>query len=250
VDLDGLEASFLEKGGSGSVDFRGVIAVPYRPYRPSNYYRPPSTKKGANSPVIQRNPKPDGGFDSKFFGIRNPFEPANAIMQQAIIAGFNNNKTVVDNDELDERKGFEGASGTNTQYNPKNIALGLSITPINTLSQFAKTVNAQTWENFTSLEATGDILAGQIEAAIKNSNNQIHFNLTSMQLGTALMKGKKGPIDNNVTNWELYTVFNTPGALSRTTFYMATEKTWQTGGKLQEYQKLPLKNVKMLLNND
>jgi hypothetical protein len=94
----------------------------------------------------------------------------------------------------------------------KNIAFGLNTE----LNSFAKKFNFKTYRQFTS----GGIKPTEIEAAILNPSNNLHFNLDGMSgfRYNSFTPGSKVTL-GNITNWELHTIVNNPNALSRTTFY-------------------------------
>jgi RHS repeat-associated protein len=97
----------------------------------------------------------------------------------------------------------------------EEIGLGLS----EHLDDFTKAIGVKSYKTFTS----GGFKPKEILAAIENTSNKIHFNLQDFTRWKYL-KYADNPVDpspalRNVTNWELYKIYNTPGALERTTFY-------------------------------
>lgn len=84
------------------------------------------------------------------------------------------------------------------------------------LEAFAEAKGFKTYREFTS----GGFQKIEIEAAIKNPENNLHFNLDGFS-SIQFSKYKTGdPVSfRNITNWELRTISETPGALGRTTFY-------------------------------
>lgn len=85
------------------------------------------------------------------------------------------------------------------------------------LNDFAAKNGFKTYRQFTS----GGINLDEIAAAIKNPNNRLHVNIDGISgfKFTQFHPATSNIKINNVTNWELYTIKNTPGALERTTFY-------------------------------
>lgn len=68
-----------------------------------------------------------------------------------------------------------------------------------------------------------------IEGAIKNTDNNLHFNLTDFTRWKYLKysNNRVSPTLGNITNWELHTIYNTPVALQRTTFYKFINGSYQ-----------------------
>ena len=92
------------------------------------------------------------------------------------------------------------------------IALGLN----SDLERFASTIGAQTYRQFTS----GGLQPQEILRAIQNPNNSLNFNLTNFSRTRFNMFNPSDKLGvGNVTNWELYNIINTSGALNRTTFW-------------------------------
>jgi RHS repeat-associated protein len=105
----------------------------------------------------------------------------------------------------------------------EKIGLGLN----EHLDEFTKAIGAKSYREFTS----GGFKPKEILAAIENTSNKIHFNLQDFTRWKYL-KYAKNPVDpspvlKNVTNWELYKIYNTPGALERTTFYNFKDGVYQ-----------------------
>jgi RHS repeat-associated protein len=92
-----------------------------------------------------------------------------------------------------------------------DIALGLG----DDLFKFAETKGFQTYRNFSTGFQQEKILS-----AIENGSNNLHFNLTGFSKYRFSKFNPNGIINHgNITNWELHTILNNPGALQRTTFY-------------------------------
>jgi hypothetical protein len=100
-----------------------------------------------------------------------------------------------------------------------NIALGLG----NDLFNFAAKKGFKTYRDFSTGFQKEKILE-----AIENTANNLHFNLTGFSR-SRFMRFKPTDIvgHDNVTNWELYTIYNTPGALERTTFYKIVDGVYE-----------------------
>jgi RHS repeat-associated protein len=93
----------------------------------------------------------------------------------------------------------------------KDIALGLG----DDLFNFAKSKGYITYREFS----TG-FQKEKIAAAINNTNNNLHFDLTGFSRWRFSKFDPSAPLTyGNYTNWELHYIYNTPGALERTTFY-------------------------------
>lgn len=92
-----------------------------------------------------------------------------------------------------------------------DIALGLG----DDLFKFAETKGFQTYRNFSTGFQKEKILS-----AIENGSNSLHFNMTGFSKYQFSKFNPNGIINHgNITNWELHTILNNPGALQRTTFY-------------------------------
>jgi RHS repeat-associated protein len=93
----------------------------------------------------------------------------------------------------------------------QDIALGLG----DDLFKFAGEKGFMTYRDFSK-----GFQQDVIQAAIEKSSNNLHFNLTGFSK-TRYARFDPNAIVNyrNITNWELHTIYNTPGALQRTTFY-------------------------------
>lgn len=109
-------------------------------------------------------------------------------------------------------KGIVGAA--ESQVARTNIALGLK----NDLNNFSSTMGFSNYRDFATGGFTEQI--SKIQSAIANPNYNLHFNTTDFSRGWYLHYDPTKPVNHgNITNWELYTIQNTPGALDRTTFY-------------------------------
>lgn len=87
------------------------------------------------------------------------------------------------------------------------------------LESWARSNGLQTYRSFTG----GGLKLNEIQAAIKNPHNQLHFNLDGFSRFQFNRFDPSGKVTiGNITNWELHTIRSTPGALQRTTF-------WQNG---------------------
>ncbi|WP_299466258.1 RHS repeat-associated core domain-containing protein, partial [uncultured Microscilla sp.] len=92
-----------------------------------------------------------------------------------------------------------------------DIALGLG----DDLFNFASNKGFKTYKDFSTGFQQDKILS-----VIKNSDNKLHFNLTGFSRYRYSKFDPSQPVTyRNITNWELHTIYNTPGALDRTTFY-------------------------------
>ena len=93
-----------------------------------------------------------------------------------------------------------------------NLAFGLR----SNLNEFSEATGFKNYRQFTS----GGFKPDEIKAAIENTTNNLHFNLTDFSRYQYSKFKPGGNISHgNVTNWELHTIYNTPGALERTKFY-------------------------------
>jgi hypothetical protein len=103
----------------------------------------------------------------------------------------------------------------------ENLALGLR----SNLNEFTTATGFKNYRQFT----TGGFQPAEIEAAIKNSSNNLHFNLTDFARWrySKYAANPTSPTNGNITNWELHTIYNTPGALQRTTFYKFISGSYQ-----------------------
>jgi RHS repeat-associated protein len=102
-----------------------------------------------------------------------------------------------------------------------NLAFGLG----SNLDEFSAATGFKNYRQFTS----GGFKPAEIESAITNPSNKLHFNLTDFTRGRYLKYSNNPtpPALNNITNWELHTIYNTPGVLQRTTFYKFTNGSYQ-----------------------
>ena len=110
--------------------------------------------------------------------------------------------------------------------------------PLSTERSLETSLNAEVWRLHSTREGgrlrltgtgfknyrqftSGGFKPAEIEAAIKNSSIKVHFNLTDFTKWrySKYASNPPGPTLNNITNWELHTIYNSPGALQRTTFY-------------------------------
>ncbi|SEJ26030.1 RHS repeat-associated core domain-containing protein [Dyadobacter koreensis] len=109
---------------------------------------------------------------------------------------------------------FPGAGKTTGK-----IALGLD----KDLFKFAESKGFQTYRDFSSGFQKDKILS-----AIQNGSNELHFNLTGFSHYRYSKFDPTGHVTfNNITNWELHTIYNTPGALERTKFYKFINGSYQ-----------------------
>ncbi|HRI58580.1 MAG TPA: FG-GAP-like repeat-containing protein [Saprospiraceae bacterium] len=121
-----------------------------------------------------------------------------------------------------------GATGTTPNGTPLNTFGGQQLAPMPTpegnialglnagLKRFANAIGAQTYRQFTR----GGFQPDEILAAIKNPNNKINFDLTDFSKARYRLFDPSKPVTSgNITNWELHTIYNTPGVLERTTFW-------------------------------
>ncbi len=84
------------------------------------------------------------------------------------------------------------------------------------LEDFAKKFNFKTFRQFTS----GGFKPREIKEAIDTSTNNLHISLDGMSgFRYSQFDPTKPATLGNITNWELHTIVNTPGALQRTKFY-------------------------------
>jgi RHS repeat-associated protein len=102
------------------------------------------------------------------------------------------------------------------------LALGLDYN----LFKFAKAINAQSYRQFGGFTLEG------IQSAMANPDNTLHFNLTGFdeiryELFEKLYDPTILPSQGNITNWELYNIYNTSGMLQRTTFYRLINGSYQ-----------------------
>ncbi|GAA4321088.1 hypothetical protein [Flaviaesturariibacter amylovorans] len=108
----------------------------------------------------------------------------------------------------------------------ENIALGLG----HTLDDFSNATGALNYRQFSSGFRPNDILL-----KIANPSNNLHFNLQDFTrwkyIKYAANPVSPNPALRNVTNWELYKIYNIPGALDRTTFYKFVDNTYQVVNK-------------------
>lgn len=101
-----------------------------------------------------------------------------------------------------------------------DIALGLG----DDLFDFAQQKGFKTYRDFS----TG-FQKEVIQSTIENGNNRLHFNLTGFSKYRYSKFNPNGPIGiGNITNWELHTIYNTSGALERTTFHKLIDGVYQT----------------------
>jgi RHS repeat-associated protein len=102
-----------------------------------------------------------------------------------------------------------------------DLAFGLSTN----LDEFSSATGFKNYKQFTS----GGFKPNEIEQAIKNSSNNLHFNLTDFTKWK-YMKYNNNPTRptlGNITNWELFNIYNIPGALERTKFYKFINGSYQ-----------------------
>jgi len=110
---------------------------------------------------------------------------------------------------------------SNAAKTGEDLAFGLR----SNLNEFSQATGFKNYRQFTS----GGFQQGEIQAAIENSSNNLHFNLTDFSRYKYLKFDPAAPLSHgNITNWELHTIYNTPGALQRTTFYKFLNGSYQT----------------------
>ncbi|MGX5854410.1 DUF6443 domain-containing protein [Dyadobacter jiangsuensis] len=101
----------------------------------------------------------------------------------------------------------------------RKLALGLA----DDLFKFADNLGFDTYKKFSQGFQKDKILS-----EILNPDNTLHFNLTNF---SKYQYSRFKPTDlvghRNITNWELYTIYHTPGALERTTFYKYVNGVYQ-----------------------
>jgi hypothetical protein len=103
----------------------------------------------------------------------------------------------------------------------ENLAFGLR----ENLNEFSQATGFINYRQFTS----GGFKADEILSAIENPGNNLHFNLTGFSKYRYSKFVPVAPLSSgNITNWELHSIYNTPGALQRTTFYNFSEGSYQT----------------------
>jgi RHS repeat-associated protein len=105
----------------------------------------------------------------------------------------------------------------------ENLAFGLG----QNLDMFSLAGGFKNYKQFTS----GGFKEVEILSAIKNPNNNLHFNLQDFTRWKYLKYSNNpvapSPALRNITNWELHTIYNTPGALERTKFYNLINNSYQ-----------------------
>ncbi len=101
-----------------------------------------------------------------------------------------------------------------------NLAFGLR----NNLNEFSEAEGLLNYRQFTS----GGFKPKEILSAIENPANTLHFNLTGFSK-YRYAKFNPGAVlsEGNITNWELHSIYNTPGALQRTTFYQLIDNAYK-----------------------
>lgn len=138
----------------------------------------------------------------------------NAVEPAPYMPGYNPSVTT---------KGSMSALGTLRFAEANNLALGLGIH----LDDFSQATGFMNYRQFTS----GAFKPDEISAAIQSPNNNLHFNLQDFTRWKYLKYANNpvapSPMLRNVTNWELHTIYNTPGALQRTTFYNFLNSSYQ-----------------------
>jgi RHS repeat-associated protein len=119
-------------------------------------------------------------------------------------------------------------NGKEFTYGADHIALGFNSN--GSLYNFAKKIGAQPFWKWADplLSKNGGLFEFDFINKIENTKTMIHFDLTlpdggMMNPWKAMSKylptGGAEALEKNVTNWELYKIWNTPGALNRTLFY-------------------------------
>jgi RHS repeat-associated protein len=100
-----------------------------------------------------------------------------------------------------------------------HVALGLD----DDLFKFAATKKFITYRDFSTGFQKDKILS-----VIQNADYNLHFNLTGFSKYRYSRFNPSSPLlRNNITNWELHTIYNTPGVLERTTFYKFIDGNYQ-----------------------
>ncbi len=100
-----------------------------------------------------------------------------------------------------------------------DLALGLN----KDLSKFAGAKGFQTYRNFSK-----GLQLDKIEAALRNSKNRLHFNMTGFSKSQFKTFNPNGPIKyGDITNWELHTILSNPSILKRTTFYRLEKRVYE-----------------------
>jgi RHS repeat-associated protein len=91
--------------------------------------------------------------------------------------------------------------------------------------------NATGYKDYTQF-TFGNFNPSEIQAAIENPYRKIGFNLQDFSMSKYLKYAKNpvapSPLLNNVSNWELHLIKNTPGAMDRTTFFNFKNGIYQT----------------------
>lgn len=119
------------------------------------------------------------------------------------------------------RKGLIWAAEEMAAKGGEDLAFGLR----SNLNEFSEATGFKNYRQFTS----GGFKPNEIQAAIENPANNLHFNLTDFSRYRYLKFDPTAPLSHgNITNWELHTIYNTPGALQRTTFYKFLNGSYQT----------------------
>ena len=121
---------------------------------------------------------------------------------------------------------LEGVGGY--QYWSKSPGMDIALGVSEHLYDFSNVTGYADYTQFSS----GGFNQGEIQAAIENPNNRIHFNLQGFSMKNFL-KYVKNPVApdpalRNVSNWELYLIKNTPGAIERATFHNIKNGIYQT----------------------
>jgi hypothetical protein len=170
-------------------------------------------KKLANRSLRNGHYEPGGESVAEFPGVPNAAEPSKRVPYEV-----------------------RSSTATPTQYSDKTIRIPDMTRPISAelaenfisgnklafglhagLTRFARAINGLTYREFTS----GGFQQDEILAAMKNSNNTLHFDLTGFSKTQYLTRFDPTQLPKypNITNWEIHTIYNTPGLLERTTFY-------------------------------
>ncbi|MDI6791918.1 MAG: RHS repeat-associated core domain-containing protein [bacterium] len=109
-----------------------------------------------------------------------------------------------------------------------DLALGLTRTSEGILREFADSHNASTWTDF--FDGTAGSMESQLRSIIDGADN-IHFNLTDLDIERALRDGPNGPSYRNITNWELYHITeNWDRFENKVTFWESGEQRAPPGG--------------------
>ncbi|QEC44393.1 hypothetical protein FSB84_22960 [Pseudobacter ginsenosidimutans] len=145
---------------------------------------------------------------------------SSSIVMEAMPLSFSTKATT----KLDDMS----ALGTLT-FAPKRADLAFGL--LDDLHSFSATTGFANYRQFS----TGAFNKAEIQAAIMNPNNNLHFNLEGFKNWKYLKYAQNpvgpSPVLGNVTNWEMYLIKNTPGVIDRTTFYKKINGAYQIAPK-------------------